>query len=104
MLLGAEKMYRYFHELDNPNNFNIYLENDAHEISDVHINNVKLSEDFLSSYKYLFERINTIDMLINGSNEQLLEIGSRHISYEESNIIHNFFEMKNFDYYFTKKV
>ncbi len=70
-------MYKYFKELEHPNDFKVFLENNnicekEHRIKNfiLRSKNFILPNNLLSNFKELFERIDVLDMFINGTNEK----------------------------------
>lgn len=98
-------MYKYFSELEKPNDYNVYLKKRSFDRKrDKYISNVCLSDNFLIDYKELFKRIAKIDMLVEGSNEKILLtlMREKNLSYEEWQCIGDFLLKKDEDYFYTK--
>lgn len=94
-------MYKYFSVLDNPDDYKVYLKRRIlEEKREVYFDR-PLSDEFYD--KDLFERINTIKMLIEGSNEKLFWINSKKLSYQELDTIVHFFEMKDEQYVWLQR-
>lgn len=94
-------MYKYFKELDNPTNFKIYLVKMSNNKKKYQIR-TKIPKDFLQSYEDLFHRLDLIDMLVEGEQEELVYQPNRPLSYEEWRCMGEFFAYKSENYPETK--
>ena len=66
-------MYKFFKELENPNDFKVYLsEDELFRKRRIYNRRAWESNEFFTQYNDVFKRINIIDMLIKGTHEQLL--------------------------------
>lgn len=101
-------MYKYFKELDNPNNFKLHLTRNREIEKRNIIAKTWLSSSLLKQYETIFKRINIIDTLIKGTqyellpNRNLLECSES--AYDEWDNIYKFFMLKEETYpYINKK-
>lgn len=97
-------MYKYFKELDRLKKFDTYLclmESDRKQCR--YIEDANIPDCFFEKYRNLFRRIDIIDMLVDGSNEELLYKHSQDLSYEQYMNLGYFFSKKDEDYHFTKE-
>lgn len=93
-------MYKYFKELDNPNDFKIYLmrtELDRQRYR--RFKNSKLPEDFFDKHKNVLERLKTIDRFVEGFNEKLARKDPSYSSmpYEEWEMFNEYFMWKEME-------
>lgn len=88
-------MYKYFKELNNPNEYKIYLSKPLWDIkSEYRLRGVPLPNDFISKYKNLLERFKTIDKLVEGYNETLA-YKEKNINYDEWLYRNDYFDWKD---------
>lgn len=86
-------MYKYFKELDKPNNYHIYLNNkydnkdDIYHINNISINNIFINKEFNHDYKLL-------NSLINGMN---INLPLNYMTYEEYELFYDFFNFRDDD-------
>jgi hypothetical protein len=83
--MGELKMYQYFPEMEHLANFKTYLVDLEYRNRDVRVKNISLKDEFFNKYNDLFERINFIDMLMEGFNDELerKSVNYETLTYEE---------------------
>lgn len=96
-------MYKYFKELENPNDFKVYLTKGLLvEERKLYSEKAWLSNDFLKQYKEIFKRINIIDMFIEGTKYELFDkhpsLAINDLVYDECYNMHQFFSLKEEEY------
>lgn len=100
-------MYKYFNELARLKDFKVYLKNFEFEKNrDSYVKTANIPYDFIEKCKDLFEKIDFIDMLIEGSNEQLLgkTPSIAILEYDDYMNLYEFFAMKEEEYCYTKSI
>jgi len=100
-------MYKYFNELSRLKDFKVYLENFSFEKNrDKYVSDVEIPYNFFKKYNSLFEKIDFIDMLVEGSNEQLLRKSpaTAILEYNDYMNLYEFFAMKEEEYGYTKSI
>lgn len=94
-------MYKYFSELDTPNDFKIYLKKRPFDIkSEYRFSNVLLPESILFQYKKLFKRLDAIDKFIEITNEKKFQSCFTYEAYEALGYLLSF---KEDTYHFIKR-
>lgn len=100
-------MYKYFNELSYLKDFKVYLKDSYFEKDrDKYVSGVKIPYDFLDKYKSLFEKLNFIDILVEGTNEQILEKSptTAILEYNDYANLYEFFTMKEEQYGYSKSI